>query len=240
MVKFIKEFLVIVSGVLVALVLESAWQDWMDQRLMGSYIKRLQAEIEFNLEEFKLDRQWAEIGCEAGQNAYDFLWTPDSIESDEGKLLLSTFVTALNREPQYRSSTYQDLVSTGRLSLIENPELRDQIISYYEGRPATEIWRPKIDNPYRDVVFRTVPPDWATEVVKCVTTDSAEYKTGWQECRIGPAGGTEKLISELNVRPQLRDHLAQRVYALCGYPTFLERSRQELIELQSALGGFSD
>ena len=240
MVKLIKEFLVIVSGVLVALVLESAWQDWMDQRLVGNYIQRLQEEVEFNLAELELDRRWTGVGCESGQSAYDALWDEEIESSTQPVLLLDLFVTALNREPLYRTTTYQDLVSTGRLSLIGDSKLREQIISFYEGREAQEVWRPKLDNPYRKIVLQTLPPEWAIETADCITDGQAEYEPDWKQCRVEPANGHEAVIAELRVRPQLRDHLSNRVYWMCNYPRFLDRSREELIELQSALGGYSD
>ena len=130
------EFVVIVVGVLVALGLESWWQGQEERRLEGAYLEALVEEAETSITSVEgvvgvsnLKRRWLErarIIFEAG------------LVADSAALFLEGALqgSGVPVVPQLSDAVLQDLLSTGRLSLIRDDGQRQAIIRGYSNIDA--------------------------------------------------------------------------------------------------------
>lgn len=232
--RVLAEFSIIVVGVLVALLLESALEDWREGRLADRYEERLLAEARFNQDDFRIDREWIEDMCVVGAELERELWT-DGPEPDS--LLLRAFVLALHRTNALRTATYRDLVATGNLALLDDLELRNDILDFYENQVENiRTWRPTAENAYRAAVLPRVPTGWSAGVVECVRSDDANrMRPDWRVCGREPGGGAEAVLEGIRAVPGLRDALATRSYDLCTYPGIQGEAEESLDSLLAEL-----
>lgn len=77
------EFAVIVIGVLVALFMESAWEDRQEAALAEQYLDRMQEELAGNRTALESDELFTEQNCRAAQLAYDGLSGAVPMEADQ-------------------------------------------------------------------------------------------------------------------------------------------------------------
>ena len=126
------EFAVIVFGILAALAVED-WRSEREDRITEfEYLVRIRADIQADIDNFKhLERVFqskAKTIKELKDHPDLNLFLQDPIELMQG--LRSSSYVAL---PDSRSTTFDELMSTGRLALIESVELRDALSQYYSG-----------------------------------------------------------------------------------------------------------
>jgi hypothetical protein len=128
---FAAEFLVIVTGVLVALGLNALYQRGQDARNETTYLALLDRDIGHSIRQLeeKIGFEAAQVGD--GMAAYRSLSGPAGTEN---RAVVSAALSKLvdRRTMVLREATYQDLLSTGNLRLIRNRHLRDRIVDYYE------------------------------------------------------------------------------------------------------------
>jgi hypothetical protein len=229
------EFAVIVLGVLVALFMEGAWEDWKERRLAETYIERLQVETAHNRTAIGNDRRMVDLMCPVGESLHREL--NGLSESPDSLLLTQAFVVALHRARSDRTSTYQDLVATGRLALLDDADLRSSLLGYYEGALGNfEAWRPSPqEDLYRQSVLRTLPPEWTSDLVVCLRSADGELRSDWEACAGAPEEGAAPWLQALRNLPEIEAHLADRVYDLCNYGNFVTVAAQALDSLDAAL-----
>ncbi|MFV1988245.1 MAG: hypothetical protein ACC682_13255 [Gemmatimonadota bacterium] len=132
----IVEFVVIVFGVLVALGLESWWGARQERELEREYLQSLQEEVSRGIGVLEgvtgvnhLKRTWLDrahsilLGDLVRDSAAVFL---------EGLLQGSGIAVV----PQLSDAVFQDLLSTGRLAIIRDDEIRRSIVRGYSGVEA--------------------------------------------------------------------------------------------------------
>jgi hypothetical protein len=130
--RFTGEFLVIVLGVLAALAVDS-WRDLkQEEELSQAYLRSLERDlVADSVMLTRASTVWQrkqaslDILLAVSQGGTDL--TPDSVAT---LLRLSTSYGWMIPEGQV--SAYKELESTGGLRLISDPELRSDIVSYYE------------------------------------------------------------------------------------------------------------
>lgn len=230
--RFAGEFTVIVLGVLVALFMESAWEDRQEGRLAAEYLERLRQEAVLNREQLTLDMGFHEDNCRSAEAALAGL--SGRSQPPPEALLRAIWAAALNRASGYRTSTYEDLVASGRLGIIREPELRDRIIEFYEY--DLDTWRPSRDAEYRRNVLRVLPPEWTTAMVSTCATMGG-FVEGLDECWVPLEAGPAAWIPRVAAIPGIQEQLADRIYSSCGFPRFLSEADSALAALEAALGG---
>lgn len=135
------EFLLIVTGVLTALAIETWNNGRLDAQRERVYLQALLADIESQVALF--DR-WQE-SYDTRIAVADALWryaTNDSPPELSAEDLYAAILSGGNYTPRrlFRDATYQELLSTGRLQLIRTDELRAQLIDYYALRAQLLSW----------------------------------------------------------------------------------------------------
>jgi hypothetical protein len=125
-------FVVIVAGVLVALAVDQ-WRAAREDRVIEArYLDRLRADLEWDTANFgSFDRAALQAKAEVlrdllAADALDRLMARSSLIDD---LNYSGFVAL----PPNRPATFEELQSTGNLSLLQDIELRGALAQYYSG-----------------------------------------------------------------------------------------------------------
>lgn len=121
------ELVVIVLGVLIALGVDS-WVSWTQDRTREvEYLERLVDDVEYDLAEIA----FVEAVATAGAAYADSLLMPGVADGWEDAHLVGALVIASNaRQPDLSRSTWQELVSSGRIGLIRSREVRTQLANY--------------------------------------------------------------------------------------------------------------
>lgn len=129
---FAAEILVIVAGVLIALGLNSWWQDRQDAESEQVYLRLVLRDLDqmaANLQEL-LDFERGRV--DAGIAVYRML--SEGNPSTEERARFSNEMTSLlsRRTISATDATFQDLLSTGGLRLLSDREVRHRLIAFYE------------------------------------------------------------------------------------------------------------
>ena len=213
------ELLVIVAGVLIALVVENQWSQYGDRVDAREYLVRLAAELDDNREWLEVDVDWATQACTSAQATLEYARSP-SPDAVPDEVLRYAVSAAMHASGGAARTTYDDLVNTGHLSLIEDVDLRRVISEAYGAFEGRETWRPTVDDPFRLAVLRTLPFDFVQEVLEeCVRVDGTQVAGSvLATCAVVPEeGGSEQWLSVLMERPDLIGDLRERVYGVCRF-----------------------
>jgi len=180
--RMVGEFFLIVIGVLVALAVEATLESRQDDDLRDEYIARIQHSIESdthaaaNRIEF-----FTEVQRFSGE-ILDWLNTDAPVDHD---ILLASFYAAEVWPFLPHVSTYEDLLSTGNIRLLENIDLRTSLSDYYNKATTSRSgWNPSED--YREII-RGIIPNHVQSLIRqnCPTTDDLdEEPTGFPACEL--------------------------------------------------------
>ena len=148
----------IVLGVLVALAVDEWRSEREDRNTELEYIARIRADIQADIDNFKgLERRFqskAETIKELTNYPESDIFSRDPTRLLEG-LRNSSYVAL----PDSRSTTFDELMSTGRLALIESVKQRDALSQYYSGfeHISAILFSPIGD--YRRLLYETLDPN---------------------------------------------------------------------------------
>ena len=149
------EFLVIVVGVLVALGVDQWAQDRRDRALEAEYLERLLEDVRYDLEELEFIRGRSATSTEHSRLVLDRAWVG---RAPADSLVGAAFSASLTRVPDLSRATFEELVSSGRIDLLESREVREALADYeriineaaglYESVPPGILW-----------AWEWIPPD---------------------------------------------------------------------------------
>jgi hypothetical protein len=128
---FAAEFLVVVSGILVALALGAFYERRGEQKNEAVYLSLLERDLHTTIADLETEIAFQASQLESGTFAYRAI---SASTRPERQLEVSRALGKLGvrRTLVLQDPTYQDLLSTGNLRLIHDRALRDRIIDYYE------------------------------------------------------------------------------------------------------------
>lgn len=132
------EFFVIVVGVLVALGVDSWAAERADRVLEREYLQRLLDDVQYDLREL----DFIDAIGRAGLDASTTLSSPEAVADLTPSLLVATVsVAAAERRPDLSRSTYRELLSSGRIDLIQAADVRVALANYDRRIIETEaVW----------------------------------------------------------------------------------------------------
>jgi hypothetical protein len=129
------ELALLVGGILIALAVDGWMDDRRDARLEREYLGRLERDLAQSLETMDGFVTFERQQTADGVLAYRGLRGVPEIGREPVAVALSHL--ANRRTLRLQGATYRDLLSTGNLRLIRNPELRDAIVRLYEEADRT-------------------------------------------------------------------------------------------------------
>ena len=127
---FMAELLLVIAGVLIALAVDGWISDLHDRQTEVIYLDLLASDVEKIRNEINLQIEFEKEKVEAAGRAYTAL-TDSNPSSEREEIELSLALLVSRRTLSLKSATYDQMVSSGHLQLIENFELRDGIVRYF-------------------------------------------------------------------------------------------------------------
>lgn len=214
------ELIVIVAGVLIALLAESAWNDHKDRVEGRAYVSRLSTELQINSDYLDNDIAWTQQACYSAESALAQLRDADSVP-DSALLLRLAVSVATYPSPEYQRATYDDLIGTGSLSLIVDDALREQTVSVYtEFFESLSAWRPPKNSSIREAVVRTLPSEYIKRVItEClVIPGTGLLGPTMRACETSPSSRTPDFwLEKLMARPDVEGALSARAWQVCDF-----------------------
>lgn len=128
------EFLTIVAGVLVALAAQSWYEDRRERGMESGYLQGLVATVAADLESIELSQELVKTEKQPGI-AYLHSVIDGSVAEPDPRQLISALEGSASMGwtiPPRVTSVYDELVSTGRLMLIQERQLLSAVGSYYK------------------------------------------------------------------------------------------------------------
>jgi hypothetical protein len=129
---FAAEFLVVVTGVMVALALNAWIQGRQNERSEAVYLSLLSRDLEQTIASLEVDTTFQGKQVRDGFAAYHALSGP-VVPADRRAVTANLTRLMTRRTVILNDPTYQDLIATGNLRLITNREVRDRIVDFFEG-----------------------------------------------------------------------------------------------------------
>lgn len=233
--KLAAEFVLVVVGVLVALAVDTALENRRDRQLRDEYIERIRSDAEH-------DRQALEYRIEFFRDVQVFTqrfldWLDAEAPLDKENVL-AAFYAAEVWPFVANDSTYQDLLSTGNIRLIDDINLRTSLAAYYNRVSTSRSgWTPTEE--YRQII-RGVIPNGIQESIRenCPTLEGLDgVPTGFPPCEVGKVdyNKLEKLFAPLKVDQDLHRRLTYRhselgvmIYLLANQQVFADAILQHI------------
>jgi hypothetical protein len=186
--KLFGEFVLIVLGVLMALMVDTGIEQRSDDKLGQEYISRLTVDIESDRR--NLDHRIAFFTLVHSFGLQTLAWLRSDSHPDQTILLAAYY--ASERWPfQPVSNTYEDLQSTGNIRLLQNLDLRMALASYHTdaNRVRTGLDLPEF---YREMVRGVIPPEIQSQIRKhCQALEISAQLKEIPECNLPEIGADE-------------------------------------------------
>jgi hypothetical protein len=131
--KSFVELFIVILGVIIALAADSWREDQIESQEEKLYLQRLSRDLNDGIENLNREQ---EIFARVRESA---LILSEAIESndrlDDESFVIEHFVQAgqhgVDREEMEHDLTFQEMIGSGRLGLIEDPVLRARLVAYY-------------------------------------------------------------------------------------------------------------
>jgi hypothetical protein len=159
----IREFLVIVLGVLVALLGESLVSDVRDARLAQEHRESLIADLQRDLDRLEAELFYYEGIIRAGVQTRDWL-RGGAAAGSESQVLAYAVNAAEVSAYAPASETWDDLKSTGEINLLDREERR--VLAGYYRLYLERGLMVEVPGGYRETIFSVVPAELAGEVLR--------------------------------------------------------------------------
>jgi len=205
------EVLVIVVGVLLALWAE-AWRESREEhRLAHSYLQRLRADVHLDRDRFARIRFLHEQYREAANELLRILNDESEADPIEAAYLLAR--AGYLAPDNTVTSTYEDLVSSGRLFLIQDEVLRASIQSYYSDLARRLQSLEDAPMGLRSIARRWLPGDFSREAQQCLWSELDQHlglpTPEEQQCHpeIAPEPARQVLTRMIRDKAQVADLL---------------------------------
>lgn len=212
------EFVVIVLGVLGALAADQWVQDRENRALEREYLERLMDDVRYDRGEIEFVRALSM----AGLQALDSLRSPGFAErASDLQLVATTLIASNDREVDLSRGTFEELIASGRIALITDPEVRAALSEY--DRFVREIagFRDYVDNDFRVWAWERVPSSSLGSFQTLCRSEEGPDTTGTYverattQCEFDlPPAGADELRSELTTDDAR--HLMRRQTILFG------------------------
>ncbi len=176
----IRDFLVVVGGILIALWAEDQWQTRVDRQYGQSALTRIANDLTQDIEDVSGNLDRARVGLNAARWVFA---NRDTVPVDSEELRRAVFglshCSVLNVNP----SEYSALRNSGTLRLIEDKDLLNAITSLYEGRAFLERLH-ELDCERTYEVIRLVMPYAEYSVPPLVRPGNNPNWSMWSEATI--------------------------------------------------------
>ena len=127
----IGEIVLVVIGILIALSINSWNEEIKNKRSEIHYLNRIANDLENDISEFELTKETAKKRNERVLFLLDALKDVELVQKSPDYFVTSIVIAGYSHRPSISNHSFEELKSSGRLSLIQNEELRVSITKYY-------------------------------------------------------------------------------------------------------------
>lgn len=154
------EFLIVVVGIFVGLQVDDWNQIRKDRALEQEYLIRLQADMQWNIDNFhQLEKIFESKAVFINSLRESPATDSPIVGSDE--FTQGVHYSGYVALPAVRAATFSELESSGRISLLQNIALRNELASFYaDYRLMQDILDTPIGN-YKRMLYEAIPGDIA-------------------------------------------------------------------------------
>lgn len=229
------EFIIVIAGIVIGFQIQ-AWNEARQERIReGVYLTQLMTDLES-------DERIAERGIDFADQidaAADQLLIlledgPGAEAISDARLVVSVLLAGYAYLPSANNGTYQEMISTGALSLVRDAELKRALATYYSRADSSRQW---------DRLVREEQSAYRAAIRGLLTRD----QFAWARARIASARQDEPLdfdrtafIEEARARPGIIDSLrsmGEDQERLRGDSRMLKQQAETLrAQLRTALG----
>lgn len=177
------EAVIIIASILLALGVDEWREERRDRALESEYLLRLLEDLDANIAVLNRQRE-AETNQIANARAIYPLVTSGNLPGmDNTTAVTASYNASPSSTPNWVDDTFEELKTTGRLSLIRNPDIRRNLLAYYGFLEAQDWAYQLMSTEYRDAIRARMDPDiqllirqqcWPRKVGCHVAIDDAE------------------------------------------------------------------
>jgi hypothetical protein len=151
------EIILVVIGILIALQVNNWNESRLQQERELVYLGRLTENIQSDIQLYEYNIDFYQKVRDSGLLALRFATGEDISEHSNWDILLAYFYASQIWPMDPVSTTYEELKSSGELSLLESVALRDRLAFYYEGAQFRYRQTIGINPPYRKLSRTLIP-----------------------------------------------------------------------------------
>ena len=146
------ELVLIVAGILIALYIDGWAEDRRDRDLETAYLELLRDDLGQIEDEVVQFVEFERDILATGKMLLDAI-SAENLPGDETALQAMLAKLTVRRTLRIVSDAYTDMISTGNLQLIHDPELRGRIIRYFFATERAELIAEKNSKAFVDEIF---------------------------------------------------------------------------------------
>ena len=219
------EFVLVVAGVLVALAVDTAFENRRERELRNEYVERIRSDVENDRQALEYRVQFFLDVQAFSQQFLDWLDADTPLDKET---LLAAFYSSEIWPFVASRGTYQDLLSTGSIRLIDDINLRTNLAAYHnQANTARSGWTPTED--YRGIIRGIIPNRLQDSIrANCPTLHNLDgIPTGFPPCELAGVDydELEALFASLGSDRDLRRRLVYRQSELSVVVFLLDNQR---------------
>ena len=153
------ELIVIVAGILIALAINE-WQTGRENReLEQEYIRRLIADMESNLFQAEYRIRWQQSIVENARRILPLAKSGTDPDLEPSHVVAAAYWASAITSPNWNAATHQELVSSGSYVILENPDLRGELLRFYEQTVPNRQMFDLASTEYREAIRSEFDPE---------------------------------------------------------------------------------
>lgn len=163
----IGEIILVVIGILIALQINNWNQNRISKQLESQYYKRLLEDVREEKVMLQATLNYTNQVIGHANNAIAVFENSPEANPNPVDNLIDIYQASQLQDPNSAASTYQELIASGQINLIQNDSLKTALIRYYE-IDWTELVVFKLANKYRENLRGAIPNGIQKEIrTKC-------------------------------------------------------------------------
>ena len=157
------EIILVVIGILIALNINNWNQNRLNEELESLYYKRLLDDAREEKQILEATINYSNKVYYHAKNAIDVFVNSIDAENNPVENLIDMYQASQLSDAYSASSTFQELLASGQINLIQNENLKNTLISYYGGNwSQTGVFI--LDNKYRENLRGKMPDQIQTQI----------------------------------------------------------------------------
>ena len=235
--EYILEILVITIGILGAFALNNWNEQSKGKVLEKEYVSRLIEDLAKDTSNFNIELKNTQIRFEESQILYEIVTAEKPIIRDTANFLLSIQTIGRTNRPVIHGDTFEDLISTGNASIIQNKTIFNTVSGYYSNIPM-EWFDEYIDRLWKGYLPKGIdalPLDALLQVIK----EEMDITYGIREIIPVKLNVTnsefEKIMSKIRNSREFEFETKNIVRSHLLHTSFLQRSKVEAEKLMQDL-----